>query len=799
MNRASLLRAIGVLLLLVPAQPASGVPDDNWSPDYANPYGANWVNYDELYARPLGTTDPSVLYAGTTYNGDLVVGGDLSQDEHGTVLSGVARWDGAAWQPLGVGIDGDVRVLYEWGGNLYAGGDFTMAGIVATNDIAYWSGTSWNAVPGPSSGTLHDLIAYDGSLIACGDFADIGGVAATGIAAWNGVSWSALGVGLGTGTVRTVWVHDGLLHAGGDFQTASGGPADFLAVWGGASWASIPGSPDGPVHAITTWQGDLVVGGEFTDVGGVPGSALCAASYDGVDWAGLGYGLEESGSGTAIVRSFASDPEFLIACGDFDRTGEGASLSGGTARWTGARWERMGEDRNRNHGFFHDGALHTLGSSNSTYVGTQARKWTPPLLRPLGLWYTAHQAVEFQGRLHIGIGGSGHYYTPTKDVARFEGTGWVELGLDAEPRALAVWNGLLVASADPPQQVQAWDGSVWTPMDAGLPAGTVPEVFQEYDGALYCGLSSTGSPTEHLWRWSGSVWETVPGVAVNGPIAAMAEMGGELYFAGDFGQVGTLFVRRIAAYDGVDVRKLGVGLEYGEPLAMQVFEGNLIVGGTFESAGPVVAAGLAGYDGASWFALGDVASTISSSPRITGFTIYHGRLMAAGAFTSVAGVAASNVAAYDGTIWSPLGSGVYSGYSALNDVAVADGSLWVTGYMLTAGGKVSRQVARWTESTTSAYDPFVPRLVLPHASPNPFRASTTLEITLEHPSHLRAEVLDVQGRLVRSLVEGQVPAGPFRIHWDGLGSGGQAAAPGVYFLSVERDGLAGTRRVVRLR
>ena len=115
-----------LLALLVPLAPAeASLPEDaGWSADYANPIYGPWESYPFLISRDPGSSTPAALYAGATYDGYLIVGGNLNQDNLGNPTPGVARWDGTAWQPLGGGINGDVYALCVWGGDLFAGGNF---------------------------------------------------------------------------------------------------------------------------------------------------------------------------------------------------------------------------------------------------------------------------------------------------------------------------------------------------------------------------------------------------------------------------------------------------------------------------------------------------------------------------------------------------------------------------------------------------------------------------------------------------------------------------------------------------
>jgi flagellar hook assembly protein FlgD len=60
-------------------------------------------------------------------------------------------------------------------------------------------------------------------------------------------------------------------------------------------------------------------------------------------------------------------------------------------------------------------------------------------------------------------------------------------------------------------------------------------------------------------------------------------------------------------------------------------------------------------------------------------------------------------------------------------------------------------------------------------------------------------VYDVAGRLVRTLVDGPLPAGRHEARWNGRSEGGGAAASGVYFCRLTLPGSSKTRRMVLLR
>jgi len=78
--------------------------------------------------------------------------------------------------------------------------------------------------------------------------------------------------------------------------------------------------------------------------------------------------------------------------------------------------------------------------------------------------------------------------------------------------------------------------------------------------------------------------------------------------------------------------------------------------------------------------------------------------------------------------------------------------------------------------------PVTPAAALRLASyPNPFNPKTTLTYSLAVDTDVELSVHDVQGRLLRTLVDGVQPAGERAVVWDGRDEGGRALPSGVYF------------------
>jgi hypothetical protein len=84
--------------------------------------------------------------------------------------------------------------------------------------------------------------------------------------------------------------------------------------------------------------------------------------------------------------------------------------------------------------------------------------------------------------------------------------------------------------------------------------------------------------------------------------------------------------------------------------------------------------------------------------------------------------------------------------------------------------------------------------------PNPFTASTTLTFQAPRGGGIASlEVYDVQGRLVRTLIDGFVGSGTGTATWDGRDDRGQLVGAGIYFYRFETAEGSATRKATFLR
>ena len=83
--------------------------------------------------------------------------------------------------------------------------------------------------------------------------------------------------------------------------------------------------------------------------------------------------------------------------------------------------------------------------------------------------------------------------------------------------------------------------------------------------------------------------------------------------------------------------------------------------------------------------------------------------------------------------------------------------------------------------------------------PNPFRHRATIEYALPVATNVRLLVYNVQGQVVRRLVDGPERPGYKSTLWNGRDDAGRAVASGVYFLRLEAAGQRMTKKVLLRR
>jgi hypothetical protein len=172
-------------------------------------------------------------------------------------------------------------------------------------------------------------------------------------------------------------------------------------------------------------------------------------------------------------------------------------------------------------------------------------------------------------------------------------------------------------------------------------------------------------------------------------------------------------------------------------------------GGRFSAAGGTTASNIAKWNGTGWSALGtgtDAFGTVLAVAVDGNSNVFIG-----GTFLTAGPVTARQVARWDGTTWSTLGSGLAGTVQAL--AANGNSNLYAGGTFLTVGdaSKVTAFFGNYNPALVSSTKMLASQLV---AQVSMFPNPTTKHITIELPAALARRpvlvtIVDGNGRMMR--------------------------------------------------
>ncbi|MBP6811650.1 MAG: T9SS type A sorting domain-containing protein [Saprospiraceae bacterium] len=227
----------------------------------------------------------------------------------------------------------------------------------------------------------------------------------------------------------------------------------------------------------------------------------------------------------------------------------------------------------------------------------------------------------------------------------------------------------------------AYDGASYS-LHTNLIGGIGIKRFEVFNGTLF---SAGGMDFKEVSSWDGSTW--VSEANINESCTGIYADGNDLFVGSDFGQVfkrtGSGGVSPLPSFnDNDDIN------------AFAKFNGQIIVAGKFGSVGGTAFNNIAAWNGSSWIPLGTGLNGVVSS-----LAVYKNELYAAGNFSTAGGQSANYIAKWNGSIWSAVGGSVTgTGFNGLRDMAVAGNNLFVAGDFTKVGNVTTKGVAYWNGS-----------------------------------------------------------------------------------------------------
>jgi len=157
-------------------------------------------------------------------------------------------------------------------------------------------------------------------------------------------------------------------------------------------------------------------------------------------------------------------------------------------------------------------------------------------------------------------------------------------------------------------------------------------------------------------------------------------------------------------------------------------------------------------------------------------------------------------------VYNPDGLLVTSGVQIdgtlkINDLTISESGEYTILAMDEGGGQVSGyEISFGLPTNISIQKQAVPeRFSLSKNYPNPFNPSTTIRYGLPKPTNVSLKIYNVNGRLVRTIVDQVQEFGYYSIVWDACNDIGTKMASGIYFYQIITSEFIATEQMLLLK
>jgi hypothetical protein len=193
--------------------------------------------------------------------------------------------------------------------------------------------------------------------------------------------------------------------------------------------------------------------------------------------------------------------------------------------------------------------------------------------------------------------------------------------------------------------------------------------------------------TQRLLQFDGTTWDTLGDR--KGGLYQVINYLGEYYSVSCFA---TTPVNSVGKLNGTQWQPFASTSQTA--FALYQHDSDLYAMGTFDSIDGIAANQVARYDGTSWSAIG--TATFGGGSAVNGAIHYQGDLYIGGGFHDTVG---NCLAKWDGQNWTGFGNFFGGGIDAVNCMTVYNGQLYVGGYFTIASGSPGNFIARYDGTT----------------------------------------------------------------------------------------------------
>ncbi|MBI2723111.1 MAG: T9SS type A sorting domain-containing protein [Bacteroidetes bacterium] len=267
----------------------------------------------------------------------------------GKKCRGAARWNGTAWDSMGIGFDrdnmanfsNDVKKIIKYKNKIYYFGTFIQAGPFNTTGMAVWNGTSWDSTGAFPNGGVNDADVYKDTLYIGGDFTKIGAMTCSSVAKYDGTNWyNTLSFPYGAFGIRAF--KNKIYIIGPYYTNGYSLTAEWNYLTGWKPSLGVQGNTAKTLNGLERIDTLLYFYGRFTHLSTM--YSPCIAGYSGTQLYGVGDGGGVNNYPTIHNVKYINNKAYLL--GIFESMG-GMTIPGinlGVAELTGSQYCIYGQN-----------------------------------------------------------------------------------------------------------------------------------------------------------------------------------------------------------------------------------------------------------------------------------------------------------------------------------------------------------------------------------------------------------------------------------------------------------------------
>lgn len=305
-----------------------------WIPMGIHAQNAHWQS---IY-QGAWTPSPHMYYINAMYEDTvdnlLYVGGG------GSASAGILVYNGDSVRVQGTYPMGRACSFVRFNDTIYVGGSSSG------KYFSKWNGSFWDTTGIEADGPVYCLSVINGELYAGGRFTSIAGISSYGLAKYDGSAWTDVA---GFPFDQFIWVsaiteYNGDIYIGGSFSDSTGNVMN-IARWDGQQWYDVGGGFHGGMDEVWTFEiynNELYICGAFSMNNGNVGNYM--AKWDGTTLSDVGGGTMGMFNSNGQVFDMAVWNNSLFAVGVFEFAG--GIFTSYIAKWDGVNWCYLGDSLN---------------------------------------------------------------------------------------------------------------------------------------------------------------------------------------------------------------------------------------------------------------------------------------------------------------------------------------------------------------------------------------------------------------------------------------------------------------------